>query len=111
MFRRSILPEIGDMRCRDLKAEHLRSVLRKLAATGLSYESVNKVRFAMGDMVKKMMAEQYLVFNVAAGLKTPKTARPVHSRRMWKSVSPPCKTDYCFSSSGGRASTNRTRLV
>ena len=75
LFRRSILPEIGDMRCRDLKAEHLRTVLRNLAATGLSYESVNKVRFAMGDMVKKMIAEQYLVFNVAAGLKTPKTAR------------------------------------
>ena len=75
VFRRSILPEIGDMRCRDLKAEHLRTVLRKLAATGLSYESVNKVRFAMGDMVKKMIAEQYVVFNVAAGLKTPKTAR------------------------------------
>jgi site-specific recombinase XerC len=75
LFRRSILPEIGDMRCRDLKAEHLRSVLRKLAATGLSYESVNKVRFAMGDMVKKMIAEQYVVFNVAAGLKTPKTAK------------------------------------
>ena len=29
----------------------------------------------MGDMVKKLIAEQYLVFNVATGLKTPKTAR------------------------------------
>jgi hypothetical protein len=38
LFRRSILPEIGELRCRDLKAEHLRTVLRKLAATGLSYE-------------------------------------------------------------------------
>src|SRR5207237_998422 len=52
LFRRSILPEIGGLRCRELKADHLRSVLRNLAGTGLSYESVNKVRFAMGDMVK-----------------------------------------------------------
>jgi integrase len=50
-------------------------VLRKLAATGVSYESVNKVRFAMGDMVKRMVAEEYLTSNIASGLKTPKTAR------------------------------------
>src|SRR3984957_10914393 len=75
LFRRSIVSEIGELRCRDLKAEHLRAVLRKLAATGLSYESVSKVRFAMGDMVKRMIAEEYMTCNIAAGLKTPKTAR------------------------------------
>jgi integrase len=75
LFRRSILPEIGELRCRDLKAEHLRAVLRKLAGTGLSYESVSKIRFALGDMVKRMVAEEYLTSNIAAGLKTPKTAR------------------------------------
>jgi integrase len=75
LFRRSILSEIGELRCRDLKAEHLRAVLRKLAGTGLSYESVSKVRFAMGDMVKRMVAEEYLTCNIAAGLKTPQTAR------------------------------------
>jgi len=57
LFRRSIIPEIGELRCRDLKAEHLRAVLRKLAGTGLSYESVSKVRFAMGDMVKRALSE------------------------------------------------------
>jgi integrase len=75
LFRRSILPEIGGLRCRDLKAEHLRSVLRKLAAGCLSYESVSQVRCAMGDMVKRMVAEEYLTSNIAAGLKTPKAAR------------------------------------
>jgi site-specific recombinase XerD len=75
LFRRSILPEIGGLRCRDLKAEHLRSVLRKLAASGLSYESVSQVRCAMGDMVKRMVAEEYLTSNIAEGLKTPKAAR------------------------------------
>jgi integrase len=75
LFRRSILSEIGELRCRDLKAVHLRAVLRKLAGTGLSYESVSKVRFAMGDMVKRMVAEEYLTSNIAAGLKTPKAAR------------------------------------
>ena len=75
LFRRSILPEIGELRCRDLKAAHLRAVLRKLAGTGLSYESVSKVRFAMGDMVKRMVAEEYLTSNIGSGLKTPKTAR------------------------------------
>jgi site-specific recombinase XerC len=75
LFRRSVLPEIGGLRCRDLRAEHLRTVLRELAGAGLSYESVSKVRFAMGDMVKKMIAEEYLTCNIAAGLKTPKTAR------------------------------------
>jgi integrase len=75
LFRRSVLSEIGELRCRDLKAEHLRAALRKLAGTGLSYESVSKVRFAMGDMVKRMVAEEYLTCNIAAGLKTPKTAR------------------------------------
>ena len=75
LFRRSILPEIGEFRCRDLKAEHLRALLRKLAGTGLSYETVSKVRFAMGDMVKRMVAEEYLTSNIASGLKTPRTAR------------------------------------
>src|ERR1035438_5321315 len=46
LFRRSILSEIGELRCRDLKAAHLRAVLRKLAGTGLSYESVSKVKCA-----------------------------------------------------------------
>jgi integrase len=63
------------LRCRDLKAEHLRTVLRKLAGSGLSYESVSKVRFAMGDLVKRMVAEEYLTANIAEGLKTPKMAR------------------------------------
>jgi len=75
LFRRSILSEIGELRCHDLKAAHLRAVLRKLADTGLSYESVSKVKCAMGDMVKRMVAEEYLTSNIAAGLKTPKTAR------------------------------------
>jgi site-specific recombinase XerC len=72
LFRRSILSEIGELRCRDLKAVHLRAVLRK---AGLSYESVSKVKCAMGDMVKRMVAEEYLMSNIAVGLKTPKTAR------------------------------------
>jgi integrase len=50
-------------------------VLRKLAEAGLSHESVSKVRFAMGDMVKRMVAEEYLTSNIASGLKTPKAAR------------------------------------
>src|SRR5262245_20072381 len=75
LFRQSILPEIGGLRCRNLKAEHLRTVLRTLASRGLSYESVSKVRFAMKDMVKRMVAEGYLTSNIAEGLKTPKTAR------------------------------------
>src|SRR5205807_8071322 len=52
-----------------------RIVLRKLASSGLSFESVSKVRFAMGDMLKKMVAEQYVTSNIAEGLRTPKTAR------------------------------------
>ena len=75
LFRRSLLPEIGELRCRDLKAEDLRAVLRKRAGTGVSRESVSKVRFAMGDMVKRMVAEGYLMSNIAEGLKTPKAAK------------------------------------
>jgi integrase len=75
LFRRRILPEIGELRCCDVKAEHLRNVLRGLAAAGLSYESVSKVKFAMKDMVKRMMAEEYLTANIAGGLKTPGMAR------------------------------------
>ena len=82
LFGRSIIPEIGELRCRDLKAEHLRAVLRKLASAGLSYESVSKVRFAMRDMVKRMIAEEYLVFNIAADLKTPKMARRTDRSRL-----------------------------
>jgi len=82
IFRRSILPEIGDLRCRDLKAEHLRAVLRKVTSTGVSYESVSKVRFAMGDMVKRMVAEEYLFCNIGLGLKTPKSARKSDRSRL-----------------------------
>jgi site-specific recombinase XerC len=50
-------------------------VLRKLAGAGLSRESVNHFRLAMGDMVKWMVAESYLMSNIAEGLKTPKAAK------------------------------------
>jgi hypothetical protein len=72
---RSILSEIGELRCRDLQAEHLRAILRKHADRGLAYDSANKFRFALGDVVKRMVAGGYLKFNIAEGLKTPKTAR------------------------------------
>lgn len=75
LFRRSVIPEIGDLRCRDLKAEHIRGLLRKLANSGLSYESVSKVRFAIRDMAKRMVAEGYLNSNITEGLKTPKVAK------------------------------------
>ncbi len=82
LFRRSILPEIGELRCCDLRAEHLRETLRKLAGEGLSRESVSKVRFAIGDMVKRMVAEGYLGSNIAEGLKTPKAAKPSDRSRL-----------------------------
>ena len=44
VLRRSILPEIGELRCRDLKREHLVAVLRKRAQDGVCFESVGKVR-------------------------------------------------------------------
>ena len=50
-------------------------MLRKLAGAGLSRESVNHFRLAMGDMVKWMVAESYLMSNIAEGLKTPKAAK------------------------------------
>lgn len=75
LFRRSILPAIGELRCRDLKAENLCAILRTLAHSGLSYESVGKVRLAMKDMVRKMAAEEYLSSNIAEDLKTPKIAK------------------------------------
>jgi hypothetical protein len=67
---------IGDLRCGDLKAEHLRDVMRTLAATGSSRKSVSKVRFARGDMVKRMVAEGYVTSNIAEGLKTSTSAKP-----------------------------------
>src|SRR5262249_45088300 len=65
---------IGELRCRDLKAEHLRGILRKLAQLGKSYEAVGKVRLAIKDVVRKMVAEEYLSTNIAEDLKTPKMA-------------------------------------
>ena len=41
----------------------------------MSRESVNHFRLAMGDMVKWMVAESYLMSNIAEGLKTPKAAK------------------------------------
>jgi len=81
-FRRSILPEIGEMRCRDLQPEHLRGVLRKMANAGLNRETVNKVRFAMGDMAKRMVAEGYLARNIAEGLRTPNNAKRTDRSRL-----------------------------
>ena len=36
LFKRSVLPVIGEMSCRELQAENLRAVLRKMADAGLS---------------------------------------------------------------------------
>jgi integrase len=75
LFRRFICPSIGDSRCRDLKAEDLRTILRDLANAGRMYEEIKKVRLAMKDMIRKMVAEGYLQVNIAADLKTPKFAK------------------------------------
>jgi integrase len=53
-----------------------------MADAGLSRESVDKVRFAMGDLVKRMVAEGYLTANIAEGLKTPKAAKPSDRSRL-----------------------------
>jgi integrase len=82
LFRRSILPEIGEIRCRDLRAETLRGVLRKLASAGSSYGSVSHVKCALGDVVRMMVAEGYLSTNIAEGLKTPKTAKRTDRSRL-----------------------------
>jgi integrase len=75
LYRRYILPEIGEMRCRELRPESLRAILRKLVSAGLSYGPVSQVKCALGDMVKMAVAEGYLTSNIAVGLKTPQTAR------------------------------------
>ena len=62
-----------------LRPTHLRAVLRKLAGTGLSYESVSKVRFAMGDMVKRMVAEEYLILEHRGGSEDAKDGEAVGS--------------------------------
>ncbi len=77
LFQRSILPEIGELRCRDLKAEH--PVLRKLAGANLSYDSISKVRFATGDMVKRMVAEEFLNVQHRFGPEDPKDGEAVGS--------------------------------
>jgi site-specific recombinase XerC len=82
LFRRSILPEIGEFRCRDLRAESLRGVLCKLAAAGASYGSVSQVKCAIGDMIRMMVAEGYLSTNIAEGLKTPKAAKRTDRSRL-----------------------------
>jgi hypothetical protein len=75
LFRRFVLPRIGDSRCRDLKAERLRAILRDLASAGRDYAEVKRVRLAIKDMIRKMVAEEYLSVNVAEDLKTPKFAK------------------------------------
>jgi integrase len=82
MFRRSILPDIGELRCLDLRPKHLRAVLRRLASAGLTYGTVSQVKCALRDMVKMMVAEGYLESNIAEGLKTPKTARRADRSRL-----------------------------
>ena len=82
LFRRYILPEIEHLRCRDLKPEDLRSVLRKMVSAGLSRGTVSHVTFALKDMVKKMIAEGYLATNIAEGLKTPHNARRTDRSRL-----------------------------
>ena len=79
LFRRSILPDIGEFRCRDLRAENLRGVLRELAARAASYGSVCQVKCAMGDMVRMMVAEGYLSTNIAEGLEDAEDGKTVGS--------------------------------
>src|SRR5262249_25027055 len=75
LFRRYVLPEIGEMRCRDLRPESLRAVLRKLVSVDLSQGPVSQVKCALGDMVKMGVAGGELTNNLAEGLKRPRTAR------------------------------------
>lgn len=82
MFRRSILPDLGELRCRDLRPENLRDVLRRLAGAGLTYGTVSQVKCALRDMVKMMVGEGYLATNIAEGLKIPKTARRADRTRL-----------------------------
>jgi integrase len=83
IFRLHISPTLGDKKLKDIKQAHILDLIAELGKKGYQYETKNKVRILMLDMLDKAMINEMLNRNAARGIKLGKKDK-VEARALTK---------------------------
>ena len=72
MYKRLISPVLGKKRLVNITKLMITDLLNNMAKNGYQYESLNKVKILLIDMLDRAMEDQFLIRNPAKGVRLPK---------------------------------------
>lgn len=72
MYKRLISPILGKKRLVNITKLMVTDLLNNMAKNGYQYESLNKVKILLIDMLDRAMEDQFLIRNPAKGVRLPK---------------------------------------
>lgn len=96
MYTRLISPVLGDKRLVNITKLIVTDLLNNLAKKGYQYETLNKVKILLIDMLDRAMEDQFLLRNPAKGVRLPKN-KP---QKETKALSKEDQTDFFECSAG-----------
>lgn len=96
MYTRLISPVLGDKRLVNITKLMVTDLLNNLAKKGYQYETLNKVKILLIDMLDRAMEDQFLLRNPAKGVRLPKN-KP---QKETKALSKEDQTDFFECSAG-----------
>lgn len=76
--RRHVNPEIGNIRLSALRAEHVRSLLKRKLDSGLSPHTVIHMRTVLNTALRQAIGDRLLSWNPVSSVKRPKVRRHVY---------------------------------
>ena len=72
MYRRLISPVFGKTRLVNITKLMITDLVNNMSKKGYQYESLNKVKVLLIDMLNRAMEDQFLIRNPAKGVRLPK---------------------------------------
>lgn len=84
MYKRLISPAFGKKRLVNITKLMVTDLLNNMAKNGYQYETLNKVKILLIDMLDRAMEDQFLVRNPAKGVRLPKNKPQKESKALSK---------------------------
>lgn len=84
MYKRLISPVFGKKRLVNITKLMVTDLLNNMAKNGYQYETLNKVKILLIDMLDRAMEDQFLVRNPAKGVRLPKNKPQKESKALSK---------------------------
>lgn len=69
VFRKHIEPTLGNSKLKEITQLNIKSLIKDLDKKGLKYETQNKVRIMLMDMLDKAMIDNYVIKNPCKGIR------------------------------------------